>query len=204
MKREKIPRFEARIIGGEFKGRKFEIPGISTTRSSKNILRESLFNTLQFDVVDTPFVEVFAGSGSVGLEALSRGASRCYFIERDPTAYRFLQANVERLDPSRCETIYGDSFARLPEIAARLCDRKERAFFYFDPPFAFREGMEDIYEKSVALIAALPTACTEGVIVEHMSQTVLPETIGSYRRYKQKRFGKSTLSYYKAKDGHGA
>jgi len=73
--------FRTQIIGGEFKGKFIEIPNISTTRSSKSILKESLFNTLQFDIIDKNFVEVFSGSGSIGLEALSRGAKKCYFIE---------------------------------------------------------------------------------------------------------------------------
>jgi len=58
--------FTTRIIGGEFKGRLIEIPNISTTRSSKSILKESLFNTLQFEIIDKNFVEVFSGSGSIG------------------------------------------------------------------------------------------------------------------------------------------
>ncbi|NOR55630.1 MAG: 16S rRNA (guanine(966)-N(2))-methyltransferase RsmD, partial [Sulfurovum sp.] len=75
-KKEKIKIFTTTITGGEYKGKKVEIPDIFTTRSSKGILKESLFNTLQFDIMDKNFVEVFSGSGSIGLEALSRGAGQ--------------------------------------------------------------------------------------------------------------------------------
>ena len=89
-KNEKIKIFTTTIIGGKYRGMKIEIPSIHTTRGSKSILKESLFNTLQFDLIDKNFVELFSGSGSVGLEALSRGAGACYFIEYNRDAYRIL------------------------------------------------------------------------------------------------------------------
>src|SRR5690554_5874058 len=99
MKKAPIKVFTTTINAGKHKGKKLEIPAIDTTRSSKSILRESLFNTLQFDIIDKNFVEVFGGSGSVGLEALSRGAGDAYFIEYNHTAYRILEKNARNIDP---------------------------------------------------------------------------------------------------------
>jgi len=68
-----------KIVAGKFKGKTLKLPSKETTRSSKMIVVESFFNTIQFDVIDSIVVEVFSGSGSIGLEALSRGAKKSYF-----------------------------------------------------------------------------------------------------------------------------
>jgi 16S rRNA (guanine(966)-N(2))-methyltransferase RsmD len=201
--REKIKIFKTNIIGGKFKGRQIEIPDIGTTRSSKSILKESFFNTLQFDIMDKNFVEVFAGSGSVGLEALSRGASRCYFIEQNKTAFRVLTSNSKKLDSSKTTLVYGDSFEKLSIVLDMLKrDNKEqvKTYFYFDPPFSIRDGMDEIYEDSIKLIESIDIDICEMVTVEHMTSMDLPQEIGELVLKKKTKFGRSTLSYYIPKD----
>ena len=80
-----------KIISGKFKGKVLKLPSKTTTRSSKSIVLESFFNTLQFDIVGATFVEVFSGSGSIGLEALSRGAEEIIFMEKDREALKVLK-----------------------------------------------------------------------------------------------------------------
>ncbi len=195
-KRESLPCFEGNIIGGAYKGKKILIPNLSTTRSSKAILRESLFNTLQFDIIDKGFVEVFAGSGSIGLEAWSRGAGKLFFIEKNRSVYTLLKENLQRLNASDATAIHGDSFEVFPDIYTRIQDQKLKSYFYFDPPFSTREGMEDIYEKSLVLIGMIEPEVCETVIIEHMSTLKMPESIKGLTRKKVKKFGKSSLSYY--------
>jgi 16S rRNA (guanine(966)-N(2))-methyltransferase RsmD len=198
MKRNrKIKVYTTPIIAGEFKGRRIEIPATDTTRSSKAVLRESFFNTVQFDIVGKNFVEVFAGSGSVGLEALSRGAGQCFFMEKDTQAYRSLQNNIAKLDPSRCHTFLGDSFQLFERVYETLKRNGEKSFFYFDPPFAIREGMEDIYDKTIALIETIEPDVCDTVAIEHMTGLALPERIGALEKTKSRKFGKSTLTYYR-------
>jgi len=192
--------FRTKIIGGEFKGKFIEIPNIFTTRSSKGILKESLFNTLQFDIIDKNFVEVFSGSGSIGLEALSRGASQCYFIEYNKVAYRVLQENIKLLNPSKCHHIYGDSFEKFDTILAMLKNSDQKTYFYFDPPFSTRDGMDDVYDKTLLLIQKIDVDMCEMVIVEHMTQLDMPKEIGELEQVKRKKFGRSTMTYYKPKE----
>ena len=188
--------FTTKIIGGEFKGRVIEIPNISTTRSSKGILKESLFNTLQFEIIDKNFVEVFSGSGSIGLEALSRGASMCYFIEYNKVAYKVLQENIQKLNPAKCQHIFGDSFEKFDTVLSMVEKRDEKTYFYFDPPFATRDGMDDVYDKTLELIKKIdPTKCMM-VIVEHMTQLDMPKAIGELVQLKRKKFGRSSMTYY--------
>jgi len=188
--------FTTKIIAGEFKGKTIEIPNIFTTRSSKGILKESLFNTLQFDIVDKNFVEVFSGSGSIGLEALSRGASHCYFIEYNKVAYKVLQENIKQLNPAKCQHMLGDSFEKFDTILSMVEKRDEKTYFYFDPPFATRDGMDDVYDKTIELIEKIDASKCMMVIVEHMTQLDMPKIIGKLEQVKRKKFGRSTITYY--------
>ena len=197
--KEKIKIFTTIITAGIHKGKKVEIPDIFTTRSSKGILKESLFNTLQFDIIDKNFVEVFSGSGSIGLEALSRGAGQCYFMEYNKIAFRCLEGNVKRVDASKSHLFYGDSFEKFPLIYDMVKKSKEKTYFYFDPPFATRDVMDDVYDKTIALIESIDADVVELVIVEHMTNLDMPDTIGALELMKRKKFGRSTMTYYKPK-----
>ena len=199
-KKNRIKVFKTPIIAGKYKGKQILIPAIDTTRSSKSILRESLFNTIAFDVVDSNFVEMFAGSGSVGLEALSRGAKKSYFIEKNKDAYKMLNDNVNNIDKDNSEILNGDAFALFDSLYNRLKHENTPTIFYFDPPFSIREGMEDIYNNTIELISKIKDSFVTDVIIEHMSDIELPKTIGSLELNKYKKFGKSSLSYYKLKD----
>jgi 16S rRNA (guanine(966)-N(2))-methyltransferase RsmD len=195
--RRRMKTYTTPVIAGAFKGKAIEIPSVATTRSSKAILRESLFNTLQFDLVGKPFVEVFAGSGSVALEAVSRGASRAWCMEKDRQVYEILRSNVERIAPGRIETVWGDSFTEFERVYRALEATGERAYFYFDPPFSIREGMEEIYDRTINLLERIAPEQCEMAIVEHMTGIDLPERIGALELTRKRRFGKSTLSYYR-------
>ena len=109
-----------KILMGKFKGKNLKLPSKETTRSSKSIVLESFFNTIQFDIIDASFVEVFSGSGSIGLEALSRGASHVLFMEQDREALKVLRENIAQTDPSSCQVFAGDSFVNITEVIKTL------------------------------------------------------------------------------------
>lgn len=187
-----------KIISGKFKGKTLKLPSLATTRTSKTIVLESFFNTIQFEIVDAVFVEVFSGSGSIGLESLSRGASKIMFMEKDTNAVKVLRENISMTDPSSCEVFSGDSFKNIDAVVKRLKKSNEEAYFYIDPPFSIREGMEDIYDKMITMIAKLPTECVKLIIIEHMTGLEIPESIGAYTIKKSKKFGNTTLTYLDA------
>ena len=187
-----------KIISGKFKGKVLSLPSKVTTRSSKSIVLESFFNTLQFDIMDATFVEVFSGSGSIGLEALSRGAKEIMFMEKDRDALRTLKGNISLTDPSACEVFSGDSFENINAVIKTLKKKSEDAYFYIDPPFSIREGMEDIYDKMMNLISSLPEEVVKLIIIEHMSGLEIPDTLGAYSIKKSKKFGNTTLTYLNA------
>ena len=194
MKNNKITK---KIVSGKYKGKTIKLPSMVTTRSSKSIVLESFFNTIQFNIVDSTFVEVFSGSGSIGLEALSRGANEILFMEKDRDALKVLKENIKNIDEDRvCEVFAGDSFTNIKAVISTIKRKNTEAYFYIDPPFSIREGMEDIYEKMLKLIESLPIDNTKLIIIEHMTGLELPEIIGKFTKLKYKKFGNTSLTYF--------
>jgi len=187
--------FVKKIVMGKYKGKTLKLPSKDTTRSSKSIVLESFFNTIQFDIIDATFVEVFSGSGSIGLEALSRGAKKIIFMEKDRDALKVLKENISNTDPKSCEVFSGDSFTNINAVIKKLKQSDEEAYVYIDPPFSIREGMEDIYENTISLISSLPKENVKLIIIEHMTGLELPHAIGSFNLKKAKKFGNTTLTY---------
>lgn len=185
-----------RIIAGKYRGKVLELPSLDVTRSSKSRLKESLFNVLQFDIIDKVFIEAFAGSGSIGLEAVSRDAKRAYFVELNRDSYRILTKNCKAVEPNKCQTMLGDTFVQTPSIIDNLKNSSDELIIYIDPPFDFREGMDEIYEKSFEMIKNIENDNIYLVIIEHVSSLEVPEVLGKFTLNKTKKFGKSSLSYF--------
>ncbi|MDR3162703.1 MAG: RsmD family RNA methyltransferase [Helicobacteraceae bacterium] len=179
-----------RVIAGRFKGRKIALPESGFTRPTKSIVRGSIFDTLLDEVASHPFVELFAGSGSVGLEAASRGCEKVIFLERDPAALKTLEENIRSLGFGGAEVIGGDTFKTAREVIDLLRKAKQRAWFYADAPFGTEAQTE-------TLIAALPPDVAHGVIVEHISGYKPPCATVYCDLIKKRRFGRTSISYYK-------
>lgn len=184
-----------KILSGKYRGKSIYLADLSVTRSTKSIIREAVFNTLQGEICGTVFVEVFAGSGTVGIEALSRGAKTVYFLERDRESYRCIQKNLDLLGVQNGVVKNVDSFEFFGELLQSLSDEEKR-IFYFDPPFEFRENMSGIYDKCEDLIASIPPKKLDIVVIEHMSGYEPKEKIGNFLLQKTKKYGKSSLAYY--------
>lgn len=197
---KQITKPTTKIIAGTYKGKVLSLPSLDVTRSSKAVLKESVFNVLQFDIIDKIFIESFAGSGSIGLEAISRGAKRAYFIELDKKSYSILVKNCKSINIEKCQTIQGNAFVQTPLILEFLKNSKEEIILYVDPPFDFREGMEDIYDKSFRMIENIENSNIFKIIIEHESKLEVPKILGKFSLEKTRKFGKSSLSYFSYKD----
>jgi len=180
-----------RVNSGSLKGKKIELPDKETTRSTKSLVKKSLFDTISYNLIDKPFVEVFGGSGSIGIEAVSKGASISYFIECDRASYKILENNCKSIIPNSSKIYFGDSFVILKDIIKEL---KSKTIFYFDPPFAIRDGFDNVYKESIELIKYIPKELIELIIVEHHTKESIE--IQTLNLLKSKKFGNTTLSYY--------
>ncbi|MBA5248548.1 MAG: 16S rRNA (guanine(966)-N(2))-methyltransferase RsmD [Gammaproteobacteria bacterium] len=118
------------IIGGVHRGRKFNFPEVDGLRPSPNKVRETLFNWLQFETADKTFLDLFSGSGALSFEAISRGAKHIVSIEKDKTAFDFLQENKRLLKADNLTIFNQDAFDFLAKK-----NTKPFNFILLDPPF---------------------------------------------------------------------
>ncbi len=137
---------------------------------------------------------MFAGSGSVGFEALSRGASKIIFFENNPIAIQTLKKNRQTFPDENIEIIAGDSFENLPNKINKI---DEKIIIYIDPPFSIRKDMENIYKKVYDLFNQINDSKIEIAVLEQLSDEVAPNTLGNLVNSKNKKFGKTTLRYFK-------
>jgi len=138
-----------RVIAGELGGRRLVTPGGTSTRPTTDRVREAVFNSLaSAGVLDGALVvDLFAGSGAVGIEALSRGAARCVFVERDRSALRALEENLDALDlRDRAEVIGSDAMATVRGFDADIV--------FADPPYDFDRWDELLDRVAADLVVA--------------------------------------------------
>jgi len=120
-----------RIISGDFRGRKFSFPEVEGLRPTPGKIRETLFNWLQFDIINKTALDLFAGSGALSLEAISRGAKKVYVIEKDREVYAKLKSNFKFLDSGQFTIINEDAMVHLANPCKQSFD-----LVFLDPPFA--------------------------------------------------------------------
>ena len=120
-----------RIISGDFRGRKFHFPEAEGLRPTPGKIRETLFNWLQFDILNKTVLDPFAGSGSLSLEAISRGAKEVYLIEKDKKVYEKLKSNFNFLARDQYTIINEDAMIHLSKPSKQSFD-----LVFLDPPFA--------------------------------------------------------------------
>ena len=184
-----------RIIGGRGKGRRLKTPSGLETRPTGARVRQTLFDILAPRLAGCRFLDAFAGSGAVGLEALSRGASAVTLIERAAAAVAAIRENVQALAKGggNVEVYRQDARVALPALA-----REGRRFdvIFLDPPYG-----GDLYERALETIATGGLLTESGVVVaEHFHKRVLPETIGGLVRARSVRVGDHLLSFYEEGD----
>jgi len=172
-----------RIIAGTNRGRQLLGPQDAAVRPTSDSLRETLFNILGPSVRGSTLLDVFAGTGAVGLEAISRGASRVTFVERDRRAIRVLKENIRRCGAENaCAIVNGDF------LSGDLADRFDVVFL--DPPY-------EMPEIDAALLVASQYVMPGGrMILEHSRRREAPEEAATFRRGRVVIAGDSALSFY--------
>jgi 16S rRNA (guanine966-N2)-methyltransferase len=185
-----------RVIAGKFRSRSLKSLKGLALRPTSDRLRETLFNVLAERVADARFVDAFAGTGAVGIEALSRGAREVIFIENHVPAVALIRKNLQALGIQSLGSVLAlDTLRGLqrlvanPPVASSLVD-----IVYLDPPYA---AAQDYWRVLTFLGAAPFLAQGSLVIAEHRSSVELPETFGNLSRVRVLRQGDATLSFYR-------
>jgi len=172
-----------RVIGGEFRSRRLQsMPGIDV-RPTPDKLRESLFNILRGEIEGSVFVDAYAGTGAVGIEALSRGAHRAVFIEKDRDTVNLIRSNLAALGAeARARVIHGPAALYLGSMDADIV--------FIDPPYPkdreYRAALEALETKPPGL-----------AIVQHSTRFALAEDYGPLRRTRIVKYGDNALSFFR-------
>jgi len=179
-----------RITGGSLRGRLLRVPTGKATRPTSSKVREAVFNIVGGRIVDARVLDLFAGSGALGIEALSRGAESATFVESSPAAVRAIAENLEKLElDERAQVMRGSAASALERLAA--AGEKFRVVFA-DPPYAGRAAEETL--AAVAASGVLSPAAI--VIVEHTKRQELSGQFGSLGLASSRRYGDTVVSVY--------
>ncbi len=178
-----------RITGGSLCGRQIKAPKGSETRPTQDRVRESLFGILGTRLEGHVALDLFAGSGSLGFEALSRGASKCIFVERSRAAAKLLEENARGLGvDGACEIICADA---LEESRKWLVFAPYGAAFV-DPPY-----MAGAYERALAVLSTDGVMMPLGiVVVERERHVSLQESYGCLKLKRSERYGATMVDFY--------
>jgi 16S rRNA (guanine966-N2)-methyltransferase len=180
-----------RVISGTARGIRLLAPGPGT-RAFADRVKQTLFAVLEPDLEDACVLDLFAGSGAAGIEALSRGAERATFVERDGGAARVLQENLRRAGvEDRARVVRRDAIAWL---AGEAREDGPWDVVIVDPPYA----ETDLLRRALEALAAPGRLAPDArVVVKHFWRDAQPATIGLLASERERRFGESALTFYR-------
>jgi 16S rRNA (guanine966-N2)-methyltransferase len=171
-----------RIIAGLYKGRNLKSPPSMQVRPTSDRLRETLFNVIAPRIEGARFLDLCAGSGAVGIEALSRGASHATFVDRSRRSCQLIESNLKLC---RVPEEHWDIYCSEASEFLRQSKNESWDIVFFDPPY------KDDYLKTLQLLGD-----NNLVIAEHHHKTELPEKLGNLERTRILKQGDSALSFY--------
>ncbi len=181
-----------RVITGSCKGRKLTAPAGEAVRPTTDTVKEAVFSIIQFSIEGRRFLDAFAGSGQMGIEALSRGAAYAVFLDNSRASLAVIRKNLTltRLE-ERARVIQTDTISYLTGC------RETFDMAYLDPPY-----QQGLLQKALQLLPAVMSP--SGVILcEHPAEETLPETVGRFAAKKHYKYGKIMVTVYSDKDVEG-
>lgn len=175
-----------RVSGGKFKRRELKTPKGSKTRPTSGITRESIFNIISDHIYNAFVLDLFAGSGSLGIEALSRGAASCIFVENDKIPLNCIKENISRLDLNSCSKIVKK---KLPEeIPSIFMDQKPDLIF-MDPPYSM-----GFINSTLEMLKKYSFVSSDTIIIAEHSKKESPDVSG-FQIKDTRKYGKSLVSF---------
>lgn len=181
-----------RIIAGTARSRRIVAPEGLHTRPVTDKIRESLFNMWQADIYDAEFLDLFSGSGCMGLEALSRGAANVVMIDNSKEAIACIRQNLKSTDLGRLphEVCQEDVFGAIKRLDARGA---RFDIIYVDPPFT----VDEIFYPVMDALASAHILAEDGLIaIRTLKEKDMPLLFGTLEKYREKNYGLSTVHFY--------
>lgn len=183
-----------RIISGKARGRKILSPATNETRPTLDRIKEAIFNIIQGYIPDAVTIDVFAGTGSLGLEAASRGAKEVYLVDKSPVTYPLLKQNVENLHFEEfCHTLNTDAYSALRNLASK---GKVFDLIFIDPPY-----LKDLIPSAMEIIDDNNMLHEDGIIVCKID-SIEEIFMGTERikLYDKRKYGNTTVCFYRIEE----
>lgn len=179
-----------RITGGEFRGRNLKVPKSDAIRPTQDRIREAVFNIIQCELPGREFLDLFAGSGAVGLEALSRGARSAVFVERDRRHLAVLKENLTALGTDRGSAVAQDVYAFIAGYSGPGFD-----IAFADPPYAL--GEEKGYASVLAALAQRGVVRPDGLFIAEMTAVQKAEDTPGWELLRDRVYGKTRICIWR-------
>ena len=177
-----------RVITGTARGRKLgQLQGMDT-RPTTDQVKESIFNIIQFDIEGRRVLDLFGGTGQLGIEALSRGAASCTFVDQRKDAVSLIRSNLKLCQLSdKARVVQGEALSFLSTV------REQYHLVFLDPPY-----QTDLLENAIKKIAEIDMLTENGIIIcESPADKVLPELPHPYHKGREYRYGKIKITVYR-------
>ncbi len=177
-----------RVIAGKWKGRAIVAPNGTIARPTTDRVKESMFNLMGLNVHEGYVLDLFAGSGALGIEALSRGATHAVFVDQNVKSLNTVKENLNRCEAMNEATVWRADWKT--GLAQFVNVYKEASWVFLDPPY-----QKNLWE-SVLVCLNETLNVSRGIVCEHPKTNVLPEKIGMYSIWKHKVYGDIAVTIY--------
>lgn len=183
-----------RVISGKARGHTLRSPAGLDTRPTTDRVKEAIFNIIQTRLHDSLVIDIFAGSGSLGIEALSRNANKAYFIDKSRASRKAISDNLEKTNlVDRAEIICLDALMGIEKLGKKGIKAK---IIFLDPPYSkgfIRATLEKIFSSNILMEDSI-------VILEHSKKDEVPNKIYNLVKYRTNTYGDVAVSFYQLEE----
>ena len=183
-----------RVISGKSRGLKLNAPKNNDVRPTTDRVKESLFNMINPYIIDSNILDLFAGTGSLGIESLSRGANKCIFVDNSKESINIVKSNIKKARVEDESIVLNLDFK---SAINSLCLKKEKFdVIFMDPPY-----YKNMFMDALCSIDNNKLLKEDGIIVvEHDTKDKFPDNIGRLYKNRDKKYGNTTLTFYKLEE----
>ena len=183
-----------RVISGKLRGLKLNTPKNDDVRPTTDRVKESLFNIINSYIMESDVLDLFAGTGSLGIECLSRGANKCVFVDLSKDSLQVVKSNIKKARLEEDSIVINLGYKEA--ITKLSLQNNKFDLIFMDPPYykdMFVDALSKIQESSILKEDGI-------IVVEHDSKEELPEKINMLEKMKIKKYGNTTITLYQMEE----
>lgn len=183
-----------RVISGKVRGLKLNAPKNDDVRPTTDRVKESLFNMINSYMMDSDILDLFAGTGSLGIECLSRGANKCVFVDKSKESINIVKSNIKKARVENESIVLNLDFKSA--ISSLALKKEKFDVIFMDPPYyknMFSDALLAVDEKELLKEDGI-------IVVEHDTVDKFPDNMGRLYKSREKKYGNTTITFYKLEE----